>query len=133
MAHARTFLESLKIFTVAESLGAVESLAESPYAKAPTCFGRFSLPPPHTRSTPPCVLARASVSPGWGGFGLIDVIGLIDVMTRACMTHLSVPEEHRRALGISDTLIRLSVGIEDEKDVVDDVLAALAAASAIPL
>ncbi len=30
MAHARTFLESLKIFTVAESLGAVESLAESP-------------------------------------------------------------------------------------------------------
>jgi hypothetical protein len=31
MTHARAFLESLKVFTIAESLGAVESLAESPY------------------------------------------------------------------------------------------------------
>ncbi len=41
------------------------------------------------------------------------------------MTHASVPEEHRRALGISDTLVRLSVGLEDEKDILDDVLQAL--------
>ncbi len=49
------------------------------------------------------------------------------------MTHLSVPPEHRKALGISDTLIRLSVGIEDEKDVVSDVTHALSVAAAIPL
>ncbi len=51
----------------------------------------------------------------------------------AIMTHLSVPEEHRRALGISDTLIRLSVGVEDEADILADVQAGLTAAQAIPL
>jgi cystathionine beta-lyase/cystathionine gamma-synthase len=47
------------------------------------------------------------------------------------MTHASVPEEHRRALGISDTLVRLSVGLEEEKDIIDDVLAALEVASKV--
>ena len=66
---ARSFLERLRVFTLAESLGAVESLAESP----------------------------------------------------AMMTHASIPEEIRNRVGVSDGLLRLSVGIED----VDDLLAAL--------
>jgi cystathionine gamma-lyase len=49
----------------------------------------------------------------------------------ALMTHLSVPEEHRRTLGISDTLIRLSVGIEDERDIIADIAQALDKAAAV--
>ena len=67
---------SLKVFALAESLGAVESLAESP----------------------------------------------------SLMTHASVPDEQRAMLGIDDTLIRLSVGIESCRDLVDDLDNALKAA-----
>ena len=67
---ARRFLERCEVFSLAESLGGVESLVDHP----------------------------------------------------AIMTHASVPAEARAELGISDTLIRLSVGIED----VDDLLADLA-------
>lgn len=73
---ARRFLESLTLFTLAESLGAVESLAESP----------------------------------------------------AIMTHASVPAEHRHAIGLTDDLVRLSVGIEDIADLLADVRQALEAA-----
>jgi cystathionine beta-lyase/cystathionine gamma-synthase len=73
---ASRFLESLKVFTLGESLGGVESLAEHP----------------------------------------------------ARMTHASLPPEERRRLGITDDLIRLSVGVEDTKDLVDDVKGALRAA-----
>ena len=45
----------------------------------------------------------------------------------AIMTHSSVPPETRAALGISDTLIRISVGIEDTEDLVADLESALAA------
>ncbi|KAM9849381.1 cystathionine gamma-lyase-like [Aulostomus maculatus] len=76
LKHATTFLKSLKMFAVAESLGGYESLAELP----------------------------------------------------AIMTHASVPENERHVLGISDTLIRLSVGLEDEEDVIQDLKQALAAA-----
>lgn len=41
------------------------------------------------------------------------------------MTHASVPESHREALGISDTLIRLSVGLEDKEDLLEDLDQAL--------
>lgn len=44
------------------------------------------------------------------------------------MTHASVPENERTALGISDTLIRLSVGLENEADIIQDLEQALAAA-----
>jgi len=70
------FLKSLKLLTLAESLGAVESLAECP----------------------------------------------------AVMTHASVPAEERDKLGISDNLIRLSIGIEHIDDLLADVSQALAAA-----
>ncbi len=71
---ARSFLERLRVFTLAESLGAVESLAESP----------------------------------------------------AIMTHASIPEDMRRRVGVSDGLVRLSVGIEDVDDLTADLEQALA-------
>jgi cystathionine beta-lyase/cystathionine gamma-synthase len=71
---ARSFLERLRVFTLAESLGAVESLAESP----------------------------------------------------ALMTHASIPEETRTKVGVSDGLLRLSVGIEDVDDLTADLEQALA-------
>jgi cystathionine gamma-lyase len=46
----------------------------------------------------------------------------------AIMTHASVPKENREKLGISDGLIRLSVGIEDASDLIDDLKQALDAA-----
>ena len=48
----------------------------------------------------------------------------------AIMTHHSVPEETRRALGIDDSLIRLSVGIEDLADILADLEGALMAIGA---
>lgn len=71
--ESRTFLQSLKIFTLAESLGGYESLAELP----------------------------------------------------SIMTHASVPPEDRAKLGITDNLIRLSVGVEDLDDLVQDLDQAL--------
>ena len=68
-----TFLSNLKIFTLAESLGGVESLIEHP----------------------------------------------------AIMTHASIDKKIRDSLGISDTLLRLSVGIEDVEDIIEDLKQAL--------
>jgi cystathionine gamma-lyase len=73
MTESRGFLEKVKIFSLAESLGGVESLIEHP----------------------------------------------------AIMTHASVPAENRKALGISDNLVRLSVGIEDLQDLLWDLEQAL--------
>jgi cystathionine gamma-lyase len=75
LAGARRFLERTKVFSLAESLGGVESLIEHP----------------------------------------------------ALMTHGSIPPEQRAALGIDDTLIRLSVGVEDLEDLRNDLEEALAA------
>ena len=44
------------------------------------------------------------------------------------MTHASVPDDQRLLLGIDDTLIRLSVGIESSFDLIDDLNGALNAA-----
>jgi len=41
------------------------------------------------------------------------------------MTHASIPPEEREKLGISDTLIRLSIGLEDTQDILDDLEQAL--------
>lgn len=70
---ARTFLESVSVFSLAESLGGVESLIEHP----------------------------------------------------AIMTHASVPAETRAALGITDGFIRLSVGVENIEDLIQDLERAL--------
>ncbi len=73
--EAKRFLGALEIFTLAESLGGVESLAEHP----------------------------------------------------ALMTHASIPAEQRRALGIGDSLVRLSVGLEHVDDLWRDLEHALRA------
>lgn len=44
------------------------------------------------------------------------------------MTHAALKQEEREALGISDTFIRLSVGIEDVKDLISDLESALKSA-----
>jgi cystathionine gamma-lyase len=74
LATSRRFLESCHLFTLAESLGGVESLIEHP----------------------------------------------------AIMTHASLPEDVRAGLGISDGLVRLSVGIEDVEDLIGELEHALA-------
>ena len=45
------------------------------------------------------------------------------------MTHASIEEKERVALGVTDTLIRLSMGLETTEDLIDDVKNALEAAS----
>ena len=71
----RRFLENTHLFSLAESLGGVESLINHP----------------------------------------------------AIMTHGSIPKKQREALGITDSLVRLSVGVEDVRDLIDDLDIALAA------
>jgi cystathionine beta-lyase/cystathionine gamma-synthase len=73
MEDAIRLVEKLKIFTLAESLGGVESLAGHP----------------------------------------------------ASMTHASIPKEEREKTGVVDSLIRLSVGIEDADDLIEDLKQAL--------
>ena len=73
LTESRQFLEQLSLFTLAESLGDIESLAEHP----------------------------------------------------AIMTHNSVPKAQREALGLSDSLIRLSVGCEELSDLQADLEHAL--------
>ena len=41
------------------------------------------------------------------------------------MTHASVAKEQREALGVTDSLVRLSVGVEDVRDLIDDLESAL--------
>lgn len=73
LSAARKFLETVQVFSLAESLGGVESLIEHP----------------------------------------------------AIMTHASVPLETRKALGIHDSFIRLSVGVETLEDLLKDLDRAL--------
>jgi cystathionine beta-lyase/cystathionine gamma-synthase len=75
LAGTRRFLENTHLFSLAESLGGVESLINHP----------------------------------------------------ALMTHASVPKEQREALGVTDSLVRLSVGVEDVRDLIEDLQAAFAA------
>jgi cystathionine beta-lyase/cystathionine gamma-synthase len=44
----------------------------------------------------------------------------------ASMTHASVPPERRKAIGLADSLVRISAGIEDPQDLIDDLKQALA-------
>ncbi len=60
-------------------------------------------------------------------FALAESLGGVESLIEhpAIMTHASVPADKRQELGISDTLIRLSVGIEDLRDVQADLAQAL--------
>ena len=60
-------------------------------------------------------------------FALAESLGGVESLIEhpAIMTHASVPAEVRAELGISDALVRLSVGIEDDKDLLSDLEQAL--------
>jgi cystathionine gamma-lyase len=60
-------------------------------------------------------------------FAVAESLGGVESLIEhpAIMTHASVPPETRRKLGIDDGFIRLSVGIENGQDLVDDLLQAL--------
>ncbi|MBP5856419.1 PLP-dependent transferase [Marivibrio halodurans] len=62
-------------------------------------------------------------------FALAESLGGVESLIEhpAIMTHASVPPENRAKLGISDTLVRLSVGVEDTADLIADLEAALEA------
>ena len=63
-------------------------------------------------------------------FALAESLGGVESLIEhpAIMTHASIPAANRAALGISDTLIRLSVGVEDIHDLMEDLDTALRAA-----
>ncbi len=54
---------------------------------------------------------------------LAESLGAVETMIThpATMTHAEVPEDERRARGLSDGLVRLSVGIEDVEDILEDL------------
>jgi cystathionine gamma-lyase len=103
---------------------------------------------PGLESYPQHALARTQMK-GFGGMMTFDIQGGLEAARRflkavkifacaeslggvesliehpAIMTHASVPKETREQLGITDGLIRLSVGIEDGQDLVDDLAQAL--------
>lgn len=60
-------------------------------------------------------------------FALAESLGGVESLIEhpAIMTHASIPAEKRAALGIGDGLVRLSVGIEDEADLIADLEQAL--------
>jgi cystathionine gamma-lyase len=56
-------------------------------------------------------------------FALAESLGGVESLIDhpALMTHASVPKEQREAIGVSDSLVRLSVGVEDLRDLMDDL------------
>jgi len=56
-------------------------------------------------------------------FALAESLGGVESLINhpALMTHASIPKEQRDALGVTDSLVRLSVGIEDVRDLTDDL------------
>ena len=61
-------------------------------------------------------------------FSLAESLGGVESLINppASMTHASIPREERMKYGLTDTLIRLSVGVEDVEDLIDDLNNALA-------
>ncbi len=61
-------------------------------------------------------------------FSLAESLGGVEslISLPAAMTHASIPREDRLASGLTDTLIRMSVGIEDVEDLIEDLDQALA-------
>lgn len=60
-------------------------------------------------------------------FALAESLGGVESLIEhpATMSHLSMGNEHRQAVGITDSVIRLSIGIEDRDDLIDDLRRAL--------
>jgi cystathionine beta-lyase/cystathionine gamma-synthase len=75
-------------------------------------------------------LARAArVAQGTHLFSLAESLGGVESLIGhpAIMTHAAVPKEMRDRMGVTEGLVRLSVGIEDVDDLIDDLRAALRA------
>ncbi|HEY1975693.1 MAG TPA: cystathionine gamma-synthase [Candidatus Baltobacteraceae bacterium] len=66
-------------------------------------------------------------------FSLAESLGGVEslICHPARMTHGSIPKEDRERRGVTDGLLRLSVGIEDEDDLIDDLTQALAAVAPV--
>jgi cystathionine gamma-lyase len=62
-------------------------------------------------------------------FALAESLGGVESLINhpALMTHASVPKDQREALGVTDSLVRLSVGVEDVRDLIDDLQFAFSA------
>ncbi|MCA1658318.1 MAG: PLP-dependent aspartate aminotransferase family protein, partial [Verrucomicrobiaceae bacterium] len=62
-------------------------------------------------------------------FSLAESLGGVESLINhpAIMTHGSIPPEMRASLGITDSLVRLSVGVEKVEDLIDDLKTAFAA------
>jgi cystathionine beta-lyase len=60
-------------------------------------------------------------------FSLAESLGGVESLLGhpASMTHASIPKDERERSGITDSLLRLSVGIEDEQDLISDLELAL--------
>ena len=60
-------------------------------------------------------------------FSLAESLGGVESLAGhpATMTHASIPVEERHKTGVDDSLIRLSVGIEDVQDLIDDLAQAI--------
>jgi cystathionine beta-lyase/cystathionine gamma-synthase len=60
-------------------------------------------------------------------FSLAESLGGVESLCThpASMTHASIPKEERAKAGLKDTLIRLSVGIEDVEDLIEDLKQAI--------
>jgi len=60
-------------------------------------------------------------------FVLAESLGAVEslISTPARMTHASVPVERREELGITEGLVRISVGLEDVEDLIQDLAQAL--------
>jgi cystathionine beta-lyase/cystathionine gamma-synthase len=60
-------------------------------------------------------------------FALAESLGGVESLINhpATMTHASIPREERLKIGLTDSLIRLSVGIEDVDDLIDDLRQAI--------
>jgi len=61
-------------------------------------------------------------------FSLAESLGGVESLINhpATMTHASIPKEERERVGVTDSLLRLSVGIEDIDDLIGDLKQALA-------
>jgi cystathionine beta-lyase len=60
-------------------------------------------------------------------FSLAESLGGVESLVGhpASMTHASIPKEERLKTGVTDSLLRLSVGVEDEEDLIADLKQAL--------
>ncbi|WP_214824508.1 bifunctional cystathionine gamma-lyase/homocysteine desulfhydrase [Exiguobacterium algae] len=68
-------------------------------------------------------------------FTLAESLGAVEslISVPARMTHASIPAERRQELGITDGLVRISVGLEDVEDLIEDLESALAVVDSIKL